>query len=138
MEVDLAMDKIFHWYKSSLAMHDVYAKGNMANISETIPINISNKLDVIENVFTGAYCTLQEIETYTTLFKEYRDVFAWSYEEMPSIDHWIVKHEIKIYPNAKLVRQKMRVFNPKKAPTIKTEIEKLLRVGFIYLVHLTE
>ena len=67
--MDLSIDKNFHWYKIPLAMHDSYAEGNMENISQTIPINISNKPDIIENVFIGVDCSLEEIETYATLFK---------------------------------------------------------------------
>ena len=59
-------------------------------------------------------------------------VFAWSYDEMPGINTCTVEHEIKTYPNAKPVRQCLRVVNPRKAPTIKAEIEKLLKAGFIY------
>jgi hypothetical protein len=79
-----------------------------------------------------------EIEIYTALFKEYHVIFAWSYEEMPGIDPWIVEHKIKTYPNVKPVRQKLRAVNPRKEPMIKVEIEKLLKVGFIYPVSLTE
>lgn len=86
----------------------------------------------------GADCSPEEIQIYTTLFKEYRSIFAWTYEEMPGIDPWIVEHEIKTYPNVKPMRQKLRAINPKKAPTIKAEIEKLLKVGFIDPVPLTE
>jgi hypothetical protein len=39
-----------------LVKHGVYAEGNMENILETIPINISNDPNVIENVFIGAEC----------------------------------------------------------------------------------
>ena len=86
-----------------LATQDVYAEGNMANIAETIPINISRTPDVVENVFVGADCSPEEIQIYTDLFKEFRDVFAWSYEEMPGIDPKIVEHEILTYPDAKPV-----------------------------------
>ena len=57
---------------------------------------------------------------------------------MPGIDPRIVEHEIKTHPNAKPVRQRLRAVNPRKAPTIKAKIEKLLNVGFIYHVSLTE
>ena len=72
------------------------------------------------------------------MFKEFHDIFAWSYEEMPGIDPRIVEHEIKTYASAKPVRQRLHAVNPRKAPAIKAEIEKLLNVGFIYLVPLTE
>jgi hypothetical protein len=57
---------------------------------------------------------------------------------MLGIDPRIVKHEIKTYLYAKHVRQCLRVVNPRKAPTIKEEVEKFLNVGFVYLVPLTE
>ena len=53
---------------------------------------------------------------------------------MPGIDPHIVEHEIKTYPNAKPVRQRLRAVNPRKAPAIKAEIEKLLKASFIYPV----
>ena len=83
-------------------------------------------------------CSPDEIKEYTELFKEFRDIFAWSYEEILGIDPHIVKHEIKTYPDAKPVRQRLHVVNPRKAPSIKAEIEKLLKVGFIYPIPLTE
>ena len=57
---------------------------------------------------------------------------------MPRIDPSIVKHEIRTYPDAKLVRQKLRPVNPRKAAAVKVEVEKLLKFGFIYLIALTE
>jgi hypothetical protein len=68
------------------------------------------------------------------LFKEFRDVFAWSYEEIPGNNPRIVKHDIKTYPDVKPVRQRLRAINLRKAPAIKVEVEKLLNSGFIYLV----
>ena len=75
------------------------ADGNMANISSTIPINISCNLGTIENVYIGADCSQDEIREYTELFKEFRDIFAWSYDEMPGIDPRIIEHEIKTCPS---------------------------------------
>jgi hypothetical protein len=84
-----------------LDTHDIYAKGNMASISPTIQIDISRTPGKVENVNIGADCSPEEILIYTELFKEFRDVFAWSYEEMPGIDPCIVEHEIKTYLDAK-------------------------------------
>ena len=71
-----------------------------------IPINISRNPGTIENVYIGADCSHAEILEYTELFKEFHDIFAWSYDEMPGIDPLIFEHEIKTYPNAKPVRQR--------------------------------
>jgi hypothetical protein len=123
---------------SPLATHEVYAKGNMATIIETILINISRTPDIVENVFIGADCSPKEIQIYTDLFKEFRDVFSWSYEEMPGIDPKIVEHEITTYLDTKPVQQKLHLVNPRKEAAIKVEVEKLLKAGFIYPIHLTQ
>jgi hypothetical protein len=67
----------------------------------------------------GVDCSPQEIDIYTVVFKEYHGIFAWSYGEMLGIDPWVVEHEIKTYLNVKTIRQKLRVVNPRKTPTIK-------------------
>ena len=50
-------------------MHNAYDEGNMANISQTITINISSKLGVIENIFIKEDCSSKEIKIYIALFK---------------------------------------------------------------------
>ena len=77
-----------------LPSEGIFSEGNMENISATIPINISVNLDVIENIYICTKCSPKEIAIYTTLFKEFRNIFAWSYEDMPGIDPSIVEHEI--------------------------------------------
>ena len=52
-----------------LAMHAVYIEGNMESIVEMIPIDISRTHGIMENVFIGANCSLEEIQIYTNLFK---------------------------------------------------------------------
>jgi hypothetical protein len=86
-----------------LDKHDIYVEGNVANISPTIAINISQTPGKVENVYIGVVCLPEEIQIYIDLFKEFRDIFAWLYEEMPGIDPSIVEHKIKTYLNAKPV-----------------------------------
>jgi hypothetical protein len=86
-----------------LATQEIYVEGNMATITTTIPINISQNLGIMENVFVRVDCSPEEIQIYMDLFKEFCDVFAWSYEEMPGIDPKIFEHEITTYLDAKPV-----------------------------------
>jgi hypothetical protein len=58
-----------------LATHKIYAEGNMETVAETIPINISRTPGVLDNVFVGAYSSL---------------------EEMPGIDPQRVYHELTL------------------------------------------
>jgi hypothetical protein len=57
---------------------------------------------------------------------------------MPDIDPRIVKHEIMTYPDGKTVKHKLCLVNLQKETNIKAEVEKLLKVGFIYPVQLTQ
>jgi hypothetical protein len=54
-----------------LAMHAVYAEGNMEAITEMIPIDISRTPGIMENVLVGADFSPEEIRIYTDLFKEF-------------------------------------------------------------------
>ena len=113
-------------------------EGNLSNKSPTVPLEISIKRRVVENVHIKASCSIDEGVTYKAIFQEFCDVFAWRYEEMPGIDPDIVVHEIKTYLNAKNVWQRLRPVHPRKVATIKLEVEKLLKVGFIYPMALTD
>jgi hypothetical protein len=48
---------------------DVFAEGNLSNISPMIPIDISVKPGIVENVHIGTSCSPNKIVTYTSLFK---------------------------------------------------------------------
>lgn len=122
----------------SIKVHEVFSEGNMGNIMQTISIDISIKPGIVKHIHIGVTCTPEEIQLYTDLFREFRDVFAWSYEEMLGIDPSIVVHEIPTYPSAKPIRQHLRPVHPQKAATIKGEVEKLLKAGFIYPILLTD
>jgi len=117
---------------------EIFLEGNLGVISPTIPIDISIKHGVVEHIHVGASYSKEEIRTLMSLFKEYRDVFAWSYEEMSGINPSIVIHEIQTYPYAKPIRQKLCPVHPRKDVAIKAEVEKLLKAGFIYPVPLID
>ena len=57
---------------------------------------------------------------------------------MPGIDPKILIHEIKTYPHAKPIRQRLRPINPWKDAAIKAGVEKLLQEGFNYPIPLTD
>jgi hypothetical protein len=117
------------------SVHDVFSEGNLRNILPSIPLDISIKPRMVENVHIGAS---DKIVTYTFIFKEFHDIFAWSYEEMSGIDPEIVIHEIKTYLDAKPIRQHLHLVHPRKEAAIRLEVEELLKASFIYLVALTD
>ena len=58
---------------------------------EPMPISISSRLSETEK------------SKLIMLLKEYKDVFAWDYREMPGLDLGLVVHTLNVDPEAKLV-----------------------------------
>ena len=67
--------------------------------------------------------------------REIIDVFAWSHEDMLGIDPNVITHHLNVYLSSKPVRQKKRVFAPKKDNAIKEEVQKLIITQFIWEVY---
>ena len=59
------------------------------------------------------------------------DVFAWSHSDMARINPMVAFHKLNIIPVARPVKQKVRRFHPEHHQIIKTEVDNLLRAGFI-------
>ena len=62
-------------------------------------------------------------------FLQYKDVFAWSYEDMPGIDPRIMVHRLNVDPAFKPKVQKRRTFNLEHYIAINQEVEKLLEAN---------
>jgi hypothetical protein len=80
----------------------------------------------------GVDFTIEEVDQYLTFFKEYLDVFTWTYNDLKAYDKAIFQHIIPLREEAKLVKQKIRMTNPKLKPLVKIELENLRKVGIIY------
>ena len=78
---------------------------------ETQPINLGIDDDP-KMIQVGNTLTVSEKDALVALLIEFKEVFAWSYEDMPGIDTDIVQHCIPIDPTMKLVKQKLRRMKP--------------------------
>ncbi|CAL2229066.1 unnamed protein product [Prunus armeniaca] len=82
-------------------------------------------------IFVSASLTPQELEEYTQLLQEYRDVFAWRYQYMSGLDPKVTIHKLGIPDETRWVKQAPRHFRPHLTIQIKIEIDKLIAAGFI-------
>ena len=71
----------------------------------------------------------------TCFLRKNINVFAWSHENMPGIDPSVITHHLNVHPSSKPVRQKKRVFPPKRDNAIREEVQKLTLVKFIREVY---
>ena len=89
-------------------------------------------------VFVSMDLSKEEESDLITLLREYKDCFAWSYEDMKGVPPEVVQHTIPIRDDTKPVQQHPYDMNPKYETIVKEEIDKLLNVGFIYEIEHTE
>jgi hypothetical protein len=94
-------------------------------------INLSSDPNVHRPVSISASLSVEERMHLVELLKEYQDVFAWQYDEMPGINPELVAHSLNVEPGTRLVVQPIRTFHPEVEAQITQEVKKLLSVGFI-------
>ena len=58
------------------------------------------------------------------LLKEFKEIFAWSYQDMPGQDIEIVFHKIMVKPKCPPMRQALQRMKSKIILKIKEEVEK--------------
>ena len=65
------------------------------------------------------------------MLSEYKEVFAWSYQEMLGLSLSLVTHKLKVDPNTKPMKQPWRKYRLDVEEKIKAKVNKLLNAGFI-------
>jgi len=70
-------------------------------------------------------------ERVIVILKEYADIFAWTYKDMPGLDHEVVEHRLPLKPECPPVKQKLRRSHPDMALKIKEEVRKQIDAGFL-------
>ena len=96
-------------------------------------INIGSE-EAPKEIKIGSFFEGDERDKAITLLREYMDVFAWSYKDMPGLENSIVEHKIPLVQDAKPIKQKLRRIKPEWSLQVKEEIMKLLKVGFIKVI----
>ncbi|KAE8685499.1 BTB/POZ domain-containing protein SETH6 [Hibiscus syriacus] len=85
----------------------------------------------IKEVKIGTTLTIQIKQELINLLQEFKDIFAWSYQDMPGLSTDIVIHKLPINPEYKPVQQKLRRMRPEMLLQIKEEVMKQINAGFL-------
>ncbi|XP_039048787.1 uncharacterized protein LOC120189633 [Hibiscus syriacus] len=105
---------------------------------ETIEIlNLGTEEDRKE-VKIGTTLSTEARQNLINLLQEYKEVFAWSYQDMPGLDTDMVVHKLPIKPECKPVQQKMRRMRPEMLLKIKEEVKKQFDAGFLQVAKYPE
>ena len=94
-----------------------------------IQVNLGSQ-DHHKPIFISESLSLTEREKLIVLVREYINVFAWNYEDMPGLDLQVSMHRLNIKPDVKPVKQQ-RQFCPNIMEAIEAEVHKLIACGFI-------
>jgi hypothetical protein len=68
---------------------------------------------------------------YIDLLGQYKNFFAWSYDELRTYDTSVIEHKIPLKLGVKPFRQKLRQINPILFPVVEKEVKKLLDAKII-------
>ncbi|KAI5437067.1 hypothetical protein KIW84_023257 [Lathyrus oleraceus] len=96
-------------------------------------VNLGSE-DNVKEVKIGSRLCPDAKKGLIDLLREYSDVFAWSYQDMPGFDSEIVEHRLPLKPECPPVKQKLRRMHPDMAVKIKEEVQKQIDVGFLITV----
>ena len=93
-----------------IAQHDLDEKvTSTVGDVEIVDFSITNQPRELK---IGSPLSTDERDSLIHLLRSYLDVFAWSYEDMPRLDPFIVQHHLPIFPHARPVKYKLRRLHP--------------------------
>ena len=72
------------------------------------------------------------------MLKRYKDVFAWSYEDLKTYDTSIIDHKIPLKPSIKPFRKKLWQINPNLLSVIEGEVKNILEEKIIVPLRYSE
>lgn len=125
-EVCMASAEYTDMTEASPQMED----GNQCNVDDLEEINIGTT-DDLRPIFISKHLSKENKLKYQEFLRASRDVFAWTYEEMPGLDPNIVVHRLAVRDDATPVKQAQRKYRPEILPQIEAEVDKLIAAGFI-------
>jgi hypothetical protein len=86
-EFTTTINGYYTYYVNPLAMHIIYVKGNMASISEMIPIDISRTPSIVENISSREDCSLKDIRYTLNYLKSSAEFFPGLMRRFHALTH---------------------------------------------------
>ena len=118
-----------------MVAHEDQEMGPHQEETELVDLGIgSGKREV--KIGTGITAPIRE--ELIILLKDYQDIFAWSYQDMPGLSSDIVQHRLPLNPECSPVKQKLRRMKPETSLKIKEEVKKQFDAGFLAVARYPE
>ena len=104
--------------------HDVEGLEEVLNLPRDI-------LETLNRESKESKPNIEETKMINLADEDEKEIFAWSYQDMPRLDTNIFIHRILVKPEWSLVRQALRRMKSEIILKIKKEVEKQLKAGFL-------
>ncbi|KAA0056789.1 uncharacterized protein E5676_scaffold701G00340 [Cucumis melo var. makuwa] len=104
--------------------------GGQSTVDELKEVNLGT-IEEPRPTFISASLSSEEEGKYMSLLTEYKNIFAWSYKEMPRLDPKVAVHHLAIKPGYRRIKQAQQRFQPKLILQIEVDVNKLIEAGFI-------
>ena len=95
------------------------------NMNETESINLGDHENIRETKIS-VHAQPQQKEEIIEALLDYKDIFAWSYDDMPGLSTDLVVHKLPTDPAFPPVKQKLRKLKTDMSVIVKEEIIKQL------------
>ena len=110
------------------------SEGSKPNREETEVVNLTDEGENEKPIKIGVKFPKDMKHELIALLKEFREIFAWSYQDMPGLDTEIVMHRIPVKLECPPVWQALRRMKSEIILKIKEEVEKQLKAGFLTVI----
>ena len=101
------------------------------NIEKTEVVNLVDEDENEKPIKIGVNFPKDLKHELIALLMEFREIFAWSCQDMLGLDTEIVVHKILVKPECPLVQQALKRMKSKIILQIKEAVEKQLKAGFL-------
>ncbi|KAM1600953.1 hypothetical protein ACFXTN_023331 [Malus domestica] len=89
--------------------------GGQSTVDDLNELNFGTK-DEQKPIFVSALLSGDEVDEYYQLLSEYKDVFAWTYKEMPGLDPVIAVHHLAVKRGMRPIKQTQRRYRSELIP----------------------
>ena len=110
---------------------NIECEGSKPNIEETEVINLADEGENEKPIKIRVNFPKDIKAELIAILKEFREIFAWSYQDMPGLDTKIIMHRIPVKLKCPPMRQALWRMKSGIILKIKKEVEKQLKAGFL-------
>lgn len=110
-------------------MQDIEDEVERPSAVEELVEVILDEAEPEKKMLVGALISKEDREVLVSFLRRNKDLFAWTHQDMPTIDPSVACHRLNVDPEYPPEKQKQSRFAPEKNEVISEEVDRLMAVG---------